>query len=96
MKIKRIQENKNCDANILRKIIIFEEDIAKEDIFLLVRNNQLIFNEKLPIPHFKIIAQNFIMRGSIGTNRITIDFNSIEEQKIEILLEEIIKQISNS
>ena len=93
MKIKNIQENKDCDANITRKIIIFEENITKEIVALLAKNQQLIFNEQFPIPHFKIITQNFIIRGSIGTNRISVDFNAIDEPKIEILLEEFIKQI---
>jgi hypothetical protein len=96
MKIKNIQENnKDCDANILRIIIIFEENITKENIFLLAKNKQLIFNEQLPIPYFKIISQSFIIRGSIGTDRISVDFSSIEKQQIEILMGEIINEIQN-
>jgi len=94
MKIKNIQKNsKDCDANILRRIIIFEEDITKENVFLLAKNKQLIFNEQFPIPHFKIISQNFIIRGSIGTKKITIDFSNIKKQTVDILLEEIFNKI---
>jgi len=93
MEIKSIQENKDCDANVIRKILNFEENITKEDVFSLAKNRQLIFNEDFPIPHFKIIAQNFIIRGSIETKKISIDFDATVKDRVEILMEEIIKQI---
>jgi len=95
MKIKNIQDNKDCGTNILRRIINFEENITKENVLSLAKNKQLIFNEEFPIPHFKIISQNFIIRGSVETKRITVDFNSTEKQKYEKLLDEIVKEIEN-
>ena len=95
MKIINIQTNQNCNNQFQKKIIFFKNDITKEDVIVFAKNRCLILNENFYIPHFKIIDNDFIIRGSINTNRITIDFNTEDKQKCDLLLNEFIKHIEN-
>jgi len=69
-----------CNANNFLKIsILFKSNLTKVDLYSLAKGKQLIYNESFSIPFFKIISSEFIIRGSLNTNRITIEFASSEQ-----------------
>ena len=80
MKIIECSKIFTCEANNFPKIsILFKDKISKFDLCKLSKGKKIIFNEMFPIPYFKIISPAFIIRGSLDTNRITIEFNSADK-----------------
>jgi len=78
MKIINYGDFYSCDGNNFLKVsVTLKDNISKEDIHKLASEKQLIFNEIYP--YFKIISPNFIIRGSLETNRITIEFTSFDK-----------------
>lgn len=78
MKIINYGDFYSCDENNFLKVsITLKDNISKEDIHKLASEKQLIFNEFYP--YFKIISPNFIIRGSLETNRIIIEFTSSDK-----------------
>jgi hypothetical protein len=80
MEIIDYSEFATCEANnFLKSSIIFKDNISKSDLYKLAEGKQLIFNEDFPLPFFKIISPMLTIRGSLDTNRITIEFNSADK-----------------
>lgn len=92
MKIIDYSETKTCETNLLKITLYLENNISLDDIKLLARDNALIYNEKMELPYFKIIAQHYTIRGAINTKHVTIDFNISDKEQCKIYLNEILYQ----
>jgi hypothetical protein len=93
MKIKEINEMRHCENNNLAISIYLIDGISKDDLIALANDDNVVSSADFPIPYFKIINQNYIIRGSIDVNKITIDFNSASKQECDNFLQEIILRI---
>ncbi|MDR0926183.1 MAG: hypothetical protein LBO69_00265 [Ignavibacteria bacterium] len=80
MNIKEIVESQNCEDNSVKLSVFLTADVLKEDMELLAIGRTLIYSEDFPLPYFKIITPEYTMRGALGTDRITIDFNSTDAE----------------
>jgi len=79
-----------CEANNFLKIsVIFKDNLTKSDLYILAEDKQLIYNESFSIPFFKIISSEIIIRGSLNTNRITIEFASSDQAICKQVLEKL-------
>jgi hypothetical protein len=77
-------EIKICENNLLKTSIFFEKNFTISEMKLLSEGKTLIFNENFPLSYFKIIDTNYTIRGSLESNRITIDFNTADKEKYQI------------
>ncbi|MCL2039188.1 MAG: hypothetical protein FWG85_02020 [Bacteroidetes bacterium] len=93
MEILEYGEITICDANnFFKTSILLKDNISVSDLYKLSEGKKLIFNKDFPIPFFKIISEKTIIRGSLDTNRITIEFISKSKLLLEDELKEIFKQ----
>ena len=93
MEIKEYSEFSSCEANNFLKIsILLKNNISQSDLHKLAKNKKLIFNETFPLPFFKIISTVLTIRGSLDTNRITIEFNLTQKSECEKELEKLFKR----
>ena len=90
MEIIECSEISTCEANNFSKIsILFKDNISKLDLYKLSEGKKLVFNEIFPLPYFKIISPTLTIRGSLDTNRITIEFNSTDKLRYKQELAEL-------
>ena len=65
--------------------LFLENKITPSEILILSKNKFLIYNEQLSLPYFKIISNDYTLRGSTETNIITLDFNTMDRSQCEII-----------
>ena len=94
MEIIDISDFSTCDANnFLNMSVIFKDNLTKTDLCILAEGKLLIHNDIHSIPYFKIISNDFIIRGSLNTNRITIEFSSSDQAVCKNILNTILHQV---
>lgn len=91
MVVINYNEFNTCDENNFFKVsILLKDNVSLSDLYQLSAGKKLIFNKDFPIPFFKIISDKMIIRGSLDSNRITIEFSSkdryIYEQELKKIL----------
>jgi hypothetical protein len=92
--IKNIQKKQNCGSKLCSKVITFDKILSKKDIIFLAKNDNLILNDDFYKPYFKIISPNYIIRGSLGIDRITIEFQTENGEICNFFLNELIDFIN--
>jgi len=96
LKIKKIQKYQNCGNQNCFFSIFFENEITKKEILALAQNDSLILSEDFPEPFFKIISNEYIIRGTIGLSRINVEFYSYQKDVCEILQNNLIEKITKN
>ena len=82
-----------CGSKNARRIFTLEFDFTAEDLVLLSEGKELIYSSESP--HFLLKTSDYTMLGSIGTNRITVEFSGCRIKKFLRSIKEEFEKMFN-